>query len=188
MAKHAGRSAAPYRGAYSSERETKRMNIFYLDKCPINAATMQCDKHVVKMILETAQLLSTAHRVLDGDERADTMGLYKTTHKNHPSAVWVRSGALNYIWTARHLNALCSEYTKRYGKVHKTERLLTKLALLPNNIERTSKMYEPPMCMPDQYKQENCAVTAYRNYYKGDKAYMCKWNKCANSGPGWFYA
>jgi len=163
------------------------MNIFYLDKCPVNAATMQCDKHVVKMILETAQLLSTAHRVLDGDEHADTMGLYKATHKNHPSAVWVRSGALNYIWTSRHLNALCNEYSNRYGKVHKTERLLTKLALLPHNIERAVEMYEPPMCMPEHYKDETCAVTAYRNYYKGDKAYMCKWNKCANSGPEWFY-
>ena len=67
------------------------MNIFYLDRNPIVAAQMMCDKHVVKMILESAQMLSTAHRVLDGDTYADLVGLYKIAHKNHPSSVWVRS-------------------------------------------------------------------------------------------------
>ena len=66
------------------------MNIFYVDSDPVVAAEMMCDKHVVKMILESAQILSTAHRVLDGDERADIDGLYKTAHKNHPSTVWYK--------------------------------------------------------------------------------------------------
>ena len=57
------------------------MNIFYLDRDPVIAAQMMCDKHVVKMILESAQMLSTAHRVLDGDEYADKVGLYKMAHK-----------------------------------------------------------------------------------------------------------
>lgn len=60
------------------------MNIFRLDNDPISAAIYQCDKHVVKMCLETAQLLSTTHRVLDGEEASPV--LYKATHKNHPSA------------------------------------------------------------------------------------------------------
>ena len=67
------------------------MNIFYLDRNPVVAAQMMCDKHVVKMILESAQILSTAHRVLDGDEHADNVGMYKMTHKNHPSTIWVRA-------------------------------------------------------------------------------------------------
>ena len=67
------------------------MNIFYLDHDPVIAAQMSCDKHVVKMILESAQMLSTSHRVLDGDEYANEVGLYKLAHKNHPSTIWVRS-------------------------------------------------------------------------------------------------
>ena len=73
------------------------MNIFYLDSDPYVAAKMHCDKHVVKMILESAQMLSTAHRVLDGDEYADERGLYKMAHKNHPSTIWVRTSTDNYM-------------------------------------------------------------------------------------------
>ena len=75
------------------------MNLFYLDRDPVEAARMQCDRHVVKMILETAQMLSTAHIELDGKQVA-----YKATHKNHPSTVWVRSSSLAYNWTWRHLH------------------------------------------------------------------------------------
>ena len=100
------------------------MNIFYLNKSFRQTAKDHCDKHVVKMILETAQLLSTAHRVLDGDEYADRVNLYKATHKNHPSAVWVRSNKEAYDWTYMLLVQLCKEYTKRYNKEHKTARLI----------------------------------------------------------------
>ena len=79
------------------------MNIFYLDKNPVVAAQMQCDKHVVKMILESAQMLSTAHRVLDGNEYADKKGLYKMAHKNHPSTIWARSSLENYVWLFDHM-------------------------------------------------------------------------------------
>jgi len=75
------------------------MNIFYLDPDPRVCAGMHCDKHCVKMILETAQLLCTAHRVLDGDESADSLGLYKAAFKNHPCAVWVRECADNYLFS-----------------------------------------------------------------------------------------
>ena len=163
------------------------MNIFYVHNCPTTAAHMLCDKHIVKMTLETAQLLSTAHRVLDGDERADAMGLYKSTHKSHPSAVWCRSGALEYLWCLKHLNALCGEYRLRYGgKVHKTERLLRPLLLLPKNIKRSATRSEPPACMPDQYKRA-CTVTSYRLYYVAEKAYFSKWYGDPNNGPDWFY-
>jgi len=156
------------------------MNIFYLSDCPEQSAKDHCDKHVVKMILETAQLLSTAHRVLDGDGYADNMGLYKTTHKNHPSAVWVRSNKQAYDWTYMLLVHLCEEYTRRYHKEHKTSRLIPWLLVAPENIEPESweqpKVFNPPpQCMPDEYKCLN-SVDAYRNYYKGEKAYFAKWN------------
>ena len=89
------------------------MNIFYLDKDPVVAAQMMCDKHVVKMILESAQMLSTAHRVLDGDTYANKVGLYKMAHKNHPSTIWARSSIENYDWLSGHMQALMKEYTYR---------------------------------------------------------------------------
>ena len=94
------------------------MNIFYLDKDAEIAAQYHCDKHCVKMILESAQLLSTAHRVLDGDEDADRLGLYKSFSPNHPSAIWVRQSDQNYNWLWELLHYLGIEYSKRYDKVH----------------------------------------------------------------------
>ena len=114
------------------------MNIFYISKDPVQAAEWMVDKHVVKMILESAQLLSTAHRILDGQE---TLGksktgrnvkrwilpdaresvLYSATHINHPSAIWCRRSVENYNWLADHMFALLYEYTYRYNKQHKIE-------------------------------------------------------------------
>ncbi len=135
---------------------------------------MHCDKHCVKMILETAQLLSTAHRVLDGDDYADRQGLYKCTHKNHPSSVWVRQSEAHYYWTLHLMWYLCAEYRKRYGKVHKSSLLIDALAVPPEHIPDDG-FSEPPQCMPDEYKQA-CAIEGYRIYYKNDKAYMAQWN------------
>ena len=150
------------------------MNIFYLDDEPFTAARMHCDKHCVKMVLETAQLLSTAHRVLDGDEYADDVGLYKATHKNHPSAVWVRQSFRNYNWAYFLLVALCNEYTDRYNKTHKTANLIDALDQHPKKLTNED-FTEPPQCMPDEYK-DKCTVTAYRQYYLGEKMYMAKWS------------
>lgn len=142
-------------------RAYQKLNIFYLSECPKEAAELQCDKHVVKMILETAQLLSTAHHELDGKSPA-----YKPTHKNHPSAVWVRQSWGNYIWAWRHLAALCKQYTARYHKVHKTEREhLKKLYHPPMNLAMDGGFTPPPQCMPDEYKVQDDAVAAYKAYY-----------------------
>jgi len=135
------------------------MNIFYLSSDPIEAATMQCDKHVVKMILETAQLLSTAHHILAGD------GPYKVTHKNHPSAVWVRESRQNYDWTYKHFKALCAEYTDRYGKTHLTETKCSEwLSRAPEGIEDNG-FTDPPECMPDECKSLKSVVLSYLEYY-----------------------
>jgi hypothetical protein len=158
---------------------TENMNIFVLDLDPVKAAEYQCDKHVVKMILETAQLLSSAHHVLNSPHKDR---FYKLTHKNHPCAVWTRESASNYGWLYNHFIALCAEYTKRYGKCHKTDREKGfVLAILPHLIE--SKAMTPfPLCMPDQYKTDD-VVESYRNYYKGEKAYFAKWK---NGSPSWW--
>ena len=90
------------------------MNIFYLDKDPFKAAKLQYNKHVVKMILESAQMLCAAHHVLGNPEDVP----YKLAHKNHPSTIWVRENSLHYDWLYEHMIALGNEYTKRYGKKH----------------------------------------------------------------------
>ena len=156
------------------------MNIFYLDENPRVAAQMQCDKHIVKMILETAQLLSTAHHELDGESPA-----YKPTHKNHPSAVWVRSSTMAYRWAWQHLKALGEEYSKRYGKTHKTiGEHLTTLERYPEGL--AYKPFEaPPQCMPEECKRAD-TVLAYQIYYnhKADdwaaKGSPMKWNGSTN--------
>ena len=149
------------------------MNIFYLDRSPMVAAEMHCNKHVVKMILETAQMLSTAHRVIDGDEYADRMGLYKMAHKNHPSTIWTRTSTENYMWLNRLFGALCREYTYRYEKHHASERLLGPLALVPNGMTY-SGFTDPPQCMPDDVKSES-VIDAYHKYYAVYKKDFAKW-------------
>ena len=159
------------------------MNIFYLDRNPRIAAQMMCDKHVVKMILESAQMLSTTHRVLDGDDVANSKGLYKMAHKNHPSTIWVRTNAENYEWLWTHMDALMKEYTYRYDKRHATERLIEPLKQQPKCI--TSSGYiDPPQCMPDQCKKED-TVTSYRTYYIIEKVKIATWNK-KRSAPKWW--
>lgn len=151
------------------------MNIFYLHPGPIKAAQYQYNKHVVKMILESAQLLCTAHIELDGDQANVP---YKATHRNHPSAIWARQSSANYIWLYYHMIGLGEEYTKRYGKVHKT---ITKckdvLKELPINIENNG-FSEPPQCMPDEFKQSN-AVHGYWQYYIHGKKDVVNSNEVA---------
>jgi hypothetical protein len=143
------------------------MNIFYLHRDPVKAAKIQYNKHVVKMILESAQMLCTAHHLLCPDESEDIP--YKVAHKNHPSTRWVRQSASHYAWLYYHMIALGEEYTKRYGKVHKS---ITKckdvLAKLPGGIFNVG-FEEPPQCMPDEYKVEGDSVAAYWNYYENEK-------------------
>ena len=150
------------------------MNIFYLDKDPVKAAKVQYNKHVVKMILESAQMLCTAHHLLCPEESDDIP--YKIAHKNHPSTIWVRQSASHYLWLYCHMIALGEEYTRRYGKTHLT---ITKckdvLAKYPGGIFHVG-FSEPPQCMPDEYKHKS-AIHAYWNYYIGDKSAICNTKK-----------
>ena len=141
------------------------MNIFVLDYCPTVAAQMQCDKHVVKMPLECAQMLSTVHRTCGSDE----MALYKPTHKNHPCTLWASASRANYDWLYRHFKALSDEYTHRYGRVHLSwQKLKDVVAHCPAQIVDDG-LTPFAQAMPDEYKHDD-AVTAYRAYYVNDKA------------------
>ncbi len=144
------------------------MNIFYLDECPSQSARWQVDKHVIKMTLETTQLLSTAHVVLDGAQVA-----YKATHVNHPCAVWVRQSAAHYEWTFLHLLGLLGEYTYRYSKAHACVAHLTALADPPKNIAR-SGWSEPALAIPPAYRVGS-AVESYRAYYRHEKSHIHAW-------------
>ena len=159
------------------------MNIFYFYDCPIESAQAQPDKMLVKMPLETAQMLCTAHRVCDGDDYADETDMYKMVHKNHPSTIWTRSSVQNYIWLWRHMTALMREYTHRYGKIHATEKLKECLARTPTNIPYGGKFTDPPQCMPEECKGED-TVLAYQKYYIVEKSGFARWTK--RPVPEWF--
>lgn len=175
------------------------MNIFYLDPNPKTCAQYHVDKHCVKMILEYAQLLSTAHRILDGVEHAATSAsgrkkkvwqlpdhrdsvLYSATHANHPSAIWVRQSTDNYMFLWHLFRELCEEYTHRYGRTHATERLVEVLKQVPYNIGKNC-FTQPTPAMPDEYRIPGDSIQSYKNYYLGDKKRMFSWKK--REIPSW---
>ena len=169
----------------------KKINIFYLDQDPVKCAEYHVDKHCVKMILEYCQLISTAHRVLDGtqsvqksktgrnvkrwilnDDRESV--LYSATHNNHPSAVWVRQSKENYGYLVDLLRKCLDEYTYRYGKKHKCEGIYLHLIDAPMNIA-IAPFTEPTPAMPDSCKVPGDSIASYRNYYRTNKEHLWSW-------------
>jgi hypothetical protein len=153
------------------------MNIFYLHPNPRRCGRWHCDKHVVKMILESCQLLYTAHWVLAKDDIeppyihcAPARG-YKPTHANHPSAKWVRESLDHYRWLVRLTRVLLNEYTFRYGRTHACEEHWTWLACVEPSGLVSSGFHEPPQAMPPQYKRSS-AVAGYRAYYRHAKQHI----------------
>ena len=143
------------------------MNIFYLHKDPREAARLQYNKHVVKMILESAQMLCTAHHCY-GDKYQVENVPYKQAHLNHPSTVWARKSRATYRWLYLHMMALGDEYTKRYGKTHLSITKCAKFLNVPPIHIQGDEWSEPPQAMPDEYK-DKCSIQAYWNYYIGEK-------------------
>jgi len=182
------------------------MNVFYLDKKPDIAAQMSCDKHVVKMILESAQLLSTCHRVQDGTEYYDKTAngrkikrwrhpnpnletiLYKAGWVKHPSTVWLFESAYNYRWLYLHMMALNEEYKKRYNHTedHVTiQKLGEILKSPPKNANYKKIATEPKPAMPEYCKVPGDAVKSYRNYYIFEKQRFATWKSPAII-PQWY--
>ena len=160
------------------------MNIFYFYDCPKKSAQAQPDKMLVKMPLETAQMLCTAHRELDGDDYADEVGLYKRAYWNHPCTIWARSGVINYAWLYKHFLALGKEYKYRYGSFHASiTKLKDALYFHPDNIEDKEGMTTLAQAMPEEYKDED-PIVAYRNYCINEKHYA-KWER-GRGKPTWW--
>ena len=179
------------------------MNIFYLDPDPKICAEMHVDKHVCKMVIEYAQLLSTTHRVLDGemyigktvnnrnikrwrllDDRENR--LMKPTMMNHPSAIWLRQSRENYIWLYDMWCELQKEFTYRYGKIHATARLIPDLAKVPDNCP-IGQFTGPTPAMPDECKVLGNSLKSYHIYYATKKEHLWSWSGKINSRqrPTW---
>lgn len=152
------------------------MNIFILDRGPINAAKQQIDKHIVKMPLETAQILCSA-LVRHGKRETP----YRQTHKNHPCTLWAGDTRSNFLWLTEHGVALSEEYTRRYGRRHKSQDVIEWCAkhhkIIPDGDHTTFAQ-----AMPDKYKDKD-PVIAYRSYYKGDKSAIATWKQ---NKPVWW--
>ena len=156
------------------------MNIFRLDEDVELCAQYHTDKHLIKMLTEHNQLLSTAHHVAGSS--VDLSTLHKKSHQNHPCAVWVRESRANYLWLHRLTVAMCKEYSYRYGKVHKAihSGLMRRLANYPNipDVGPTPQR----LAMPTGYHVRN-PVVAYRNYYANDKSHLFTWR--GRNMPSW---
>ena len=172
------------------------MNIFVTDPDPVISAQTLCDKHVVKMVLESAQMLSTAWREPNdlrssefSSKYADEHELYKTAHPNHPCSIWVRQERENYKWLYRHFVALCDEYTHRYGKSHASARLKGPLMWRPFRPSALLDAIEEPygfvLAMPDEYKSEDI-FSSYQNYLMNEKQHFAKWEKDPSRKPTWW--
>lgn len=155
------------------------MNIFLLDTDTRKCAQYHCDKHVVKMILETAQLLCGVHHMTD---QVTEQVPYKLSHKNHPCAIWSRESLSNYLYLCDLGLELCKEYTYRYGKRHKSQDVIEWCIVnKPNIVDKG--FTEPARAMPDEYKVDSI-VESYRNYYIGEKSKIAVWKN--REIPEWF--
>lgn len=179
------------------------MNIFVLDNDPVVAAQMVCDKHVGKMIVESAQMLSTVHRMLDGtperrrsksgktmqqyysfgDERDNLY--YLAVHKFHPCTTWTADSLTNYKWHYEHFRGLAEEFEYRRKKQHVTwQKLGDTLSTPPKNIKDNGLTpFAQAMSHYPECRNED-AVTAYRNYYHAAKPFA-KWN-WGRPAPSWW--
>lgn len=193
------------------------MNIFVLHHQPGVAAMYMCDKHIPKMIVESCQMLSTAHRVLDGQEYLDKTAtgrsvkrwrlqdqemeeeLHHACYVNHPCTVWCRESHANYYWLYEHLKEMFIQYGLRFGadRSHGCSKAFELLHSAPANIppatEENSKGFA--VAMPDTYKIYDFqgqldAVSSYRNFYVRSKSRFARWARWQGVNgivPRWYY-
>lgn len=181
--------------------------MFYLHDDPVVCAQWHCDSHVVKMIVEYAQLLSSTHRLLDGTQRIEAREkdgktrrikvwdlpdsrndvLYRASHTGHPSRVWSGETSENYLWLYSLFCALCDEYTYRYRKIHKCDsQLRGALSQLPKTIKISART-AVPLCMGAEPQCINLddRIGSYRNFYiTKQKRMKLRWRN--REVPEWF--
>lgn len=167
------------------------MNIFHLSDCPTESAIWQHDKHVVKMVLETAQLLSQA--IILTPEWSNSVrrrDLYRVTHRHHPSARWARKSVPNLYWLAKHGMALSDEYSHRFWRAHKSRAVIKRVldvipSLKPLDCDDLTRFEQ---AMPDKYKDPDNPVTGYRNYYLSEKVLPnSNWTNRRAQLPDWLF-
>jgi hypothetical protein len=159
------------------------MNIFFLSLNAKRCAQYACDKHIVKMILESTQMLYAAQHLLPSRLHLSPLTPYKLAHKNHPCTIWTRTSLSNYMWLCTLAFNYCEEYRFRYGpdKIHACEVHLQWLYANPPELKDIG-FTEPAQAMPDQYKHES-VVKAYRRYYLGEKMSFVKYTR--REVPSW---
>jgi hypothetical protein len=161
------------------------MNIFILHNNPIKAASMQCDKHIPKMVLETAQMMASAlrrHGATDEQMPLTKSGTpYKTAHPHHPCTVWAGDSGANFRWLAQHGLALCLEYKMRFGKEHACHKPIGMMYAIHGTVPHDS-LTPFAQAMPDEYRDDD-TVTAYRAYYHSKE--FAKWDK-GTPAPSWW--
>jgi len=182
------------------------LNIFYVHKDPVKSAKMLIDKHVCKMIIESAQMLSTAHRIIDGEQWEDRTKagrrikrwrlknkehediIYKASHVKHPSTLWVMKNIFHYNWLYNHMIALNDEFKLRYNhtKDHMTiQKLKDILIHPPKNIPVNVIGTDPTPAMPDECKIPGDVIGSYRKYYIEKKQSFASW-KSPSKPPKWW--
>ncbi len=162
------------------------MNIFVLDLDPVKAARMHCDKHVPKMCVEAAQMMASAlrrHGATDEQMpfRKDGKSRYKGGYKNHPCTRWAGDSRDNFIWLARHAQALLTEYSNRFDKVHACNGPIHIMSCKDYIIPEGGLMHFA-QAMPDKYRDDD-AVKAYQAYYHSKQ--FAKWEK-GTPAPDWW--
>jgi hypothetical protein len=144
------------------------MNIFFVDKDPVVAAQMLCDKHVSKMTLETAQMLCTALRT------KNIRAPYQAAYENHPCNIWVRWSQQNFNWLVAHGCALGDTFYTVFGHHHKSTTVIKECGYIGVGAFPDKFLSKPPLCMPDKYKSDK-VVQSYRDYYNGEKLGFAVW-------------
>lgn len=152
------------------------MNIFVLDENIAHCARYHCDKHVVKMVLESVQILCTALN------KKGFSTPYKSTHENHPCVIWVESSYANFLWLNELAVALNKEYRFRFDKAHDHASIAV-LSKIENLRYADLGLTEYVQAMPEPYKVAGDAVTAYRNFYRGEKRHFAVWKR--RPTPDW---
>lgn len=154
------------------------MNVFAVDRDPVRAARALCDRHVVKMTLESAQILCSAARTRLGQPAP-----YRATHAEHPCVVWAAARRANWDWLVRHGLALADEYGRRFGRVHRSRAVIARMARLgPAADGRRRQGFA--QVMPERYRGRD-PVAAYRRYYAGEKARFATW-RAPSRPPRWW--
>lgn len=159
------------------------MNIFAVSADPVVAAQMLCDEHVVKMPLESAQMMSTVWHQHHGRKKIPSP-VYKVSHPHHPCTLWVGATTMNYRWLYQHAVALVAEHKTRYKReaLHKSYAIIHALRDPPPGVP-VGPLQPFALCMPDKYRNPLDPVESYRNFYLGEKMGFATWKFCE---PPWW--